>query len=159
MLHVRNQTCPWLRALLQAQDGAIRRWGAIGLLALGKDAAPATDALSAALKDSAPDVRMTAAEALCGLGHVEEALPVLIAMLSDEDGIVRHETLLALCRIGPPAKAALPHLDKARAPGARHTNIWSHDNIPSEVGLARACLSNGLTPETKRKRTREKYLP
>ena len=147
---------PQLRELLKANDGAVRRWGAIGLLALGEKAKPATDALQSALKDSAPDVRMTAAEALCGLGHVDEALPVLIALLSDHDGIIRNETLLALCRIGPPAKAALPHLAKAGAPGAQHLKIWSEDNVARGIPLARACLSDA---ETKLKLTRQKYLP
>ena len=110
---------PRLRELLKADDGAVRRWGAIGLLALGAKAAPATETLLSALKDPAPDVRMTAAEALCGLGHVDEAVSVLIALLSDKDYIIRNETLITLCRIGPAVKAALPYLDRARtrAPG------------------------------------------
>jgi hypothetical protein len=86
-------------------------------------------------------------------------VPVLITLLSDNDNILRHETLLALCRIGPAAKAALPHLDKARAPGAEHKGIWSGDMVANEIPLARACLGGGNEAEAKLKLTRQKYLP
>jgi len=147
---------PQLCALLKADDGAVRRWGALGLLALRKKAAPATEALVAALRDSSPDVRMTAAEALCGLGQADVAMPVLIELLSHESRIIRNETLLAICRIGPAAKPALPHLDKA-LPSCQHTGIWSHDNIAELIALARACVAG--EPSDKLKLTRQKYLP
>lgn len=159
---------PQLRQLLRDNDSAIRRWGAIGLLALREKAAPAVDALLAALKDSSPDVRMTAAEALCGLGRAEAAVPVLIELLTYDSRIIRNETLLALCRTGEPAKAALPHLDQALEP-CRHSNIWSYDNVPAAVQLARACLSEagkpdagpapGVSATATLQQTREKYLP
>jgi len=147
---------PQLRELLKADDGAVRRWGALGLLALREKAAPGTEALAAALKDSSPDVRMTAAEALCGLGRADAAMPVLIALLSHESRIIRNETLLAICRIGPAAKPALPHLEKALAP-SQHIGIWSHENIPDAIALARACVA-GETP-VKLRLTHQKYLP
>ena len=150
---------PRLRELLTADDGAVRRWGAIGLLALGAKAAPATETLLSALKDPAPDVRMTAAEAVCGLGHVDEAVPVLIALLSDKDYIIRNETLVTLCRIGPVAKTALPYLDKALAPGAQHRKIWSYDNVAAAIPLAQACLGDVSDAKAKLKLTRQKYLP
>jgi len=142
--------------LLKAKDCAVRRWGAIGLLALSDNAAPAMEALLAALKDSSPDVRMTAAEALCGLGRADDAMPVLIELLSHESRIIRNETLLAICRIGPAAKPALPHLDKA-LPSCQHTGIWSHDNIAELIALARACIVGD--PSDKLRLTRQKYLP
>lgn len=147
---------PQLRALLRADDGAVRRWGAIGLLALLDQAAPATADLLEALKDASPDVRMTAAEALAGLGRAQAALPVLIALLSHDSRIVRNETLLALCRIGPAAQPALPHLEKAREP-SQHAGIWSYDNIPDMITLVRACV-DGEEP-AQLKLTRQKYLP
>ena len=150
---------PGLCELMKADDGAIRRWGVLGLLALGAQAAPATDTLRAALQDPASDVRMTAAEVLCGLGQMDEAVPALIALLSDKDAIIRHETLLVLCRIGPAAKAALPHLDDARAPGAAHTGIWSSDNVSDDIPLARACLGGGTDAASRLELTRRKYLP
>ncbi|MCU0916066.1 MAG: sulfatase-like hydrolase/transferase [Planctomycetes bacterium] len=147
---------PQLCRLLQADDGAVRRWGALGLLALRDQAAGATESLLAALKDASPDVRLTAAEALCGLDQVEAALPVLIALLAHESRIIRNETLLALCRVGPAAKGALPHLDQARA-ASRHEGIWSSDNIPDLIALVRACVDESkLAPL---KLTRQRYHP
>lgn len=111
---------------------------------------------------------MTAAEALFALGQGETALPALIALLTHENRIIRNETLLALCRIGEPARGALPHLDKPMRP-SRHTGIWSYDNIPAMVRLARACLSgpaaqdsapvSGPSATATLRQTREKYLP
>ena len=166
-------TTPQLLALLKDGDAVVRRWGAIGLLALRAKAAPATDALRQALKDAAPDVRMTAAEALFALGQGEESLPVLIRLLTHESRIIRNETLLALCRIGEPAKAALPHLESALVPSL-HTNLWSSDNIKAAISLARSCLSTELTPDgielppadshpvpasARLRATRQRYLP
>ncbi len=150
------ETIPQLLALLKSEDGAIRRWGAIGLFALRKEASRATDALVSALGDPAPDVRMTAAEALCGLDRTEAAMPVLIELLSHESRIIRNETLLTLCRIGEPARAALPHLDNALAK-SKHSGIWSYDNIPDAIRLARACM--GEPSEAPLRATRRKYLP
>jgi uncharacterized sulfatase len=131
---------PQLLALLQADDAAVRRWGALGLLTLGAAAVPARDALVSALRDPAPDVRLTAAEALCSLGATEPALATLRELLVHPSRIVRNETLLALCRIGPTARRLLPSLALATAPGPLHNGIWSYDNIPDAVRLARACL-------------------
>jgi hypothetical protein len=167
---------PQLLALLKDDDGAVRRWGAIGLLALREKAATpmATEALQAALEDAAPDVRMTAAEALCGLGRAKIAVPALIELLSHPSRIIRNETLLALCRIGEPARPALLHLKKALE-SRQGSSPWSYDNVPPAVNLVQACfgepLTEGLTREDRRdakkrapspvplKATREKYLP
>jgi hypothetical protein len=167
---------PQLLALLKDDDGAVRRWGAIGLLALCEKAVRPmeTDALLTALKDTAPDVRMTAAEALCGLDRAKVAVPVLVELLSHESRIIRNETLLALCRIGEPARAALPHLKDALE-HRQGSSPWSYDNVPPGVNLVRACFGEPLTedlvhegrrPSKKNaptlvplKATREKYLP
>lgn len=145
-----------LVALLKADDCGLRRWGAIGLLALREQAAPATEMLLEALKDPSPDVRMTAAEALCSLKQTDAAMPVLIELLSHESRIIRNETLLTICRIGPAAKPALPHLDKALSE-SRHSGLWSHDNIPELIALARSCIVRD--PSDKLWLTRQKYLP
>jgi arylsulfatase A-like enzyme len=146
-----------LRELLRHPDGAVRRWGAIGLHALGEQAAQAREALLAALADPAPDVRMTAAEALFALGEGEKALPVLVALLRHPSRILRNETLLALCRIGPQARGALPHLAAAAEPSALHNGLWSSDNIPKAVQLARACLDEDSQDPIRL--TRQRYLP
>lgn len=145
---------PRLVELLGDDDSAVRRWGAIGLLALREKAAPARDALVAALKDPAPDVQMTAAEALCCQGRTGEATAVLIELLGHRSRIIRNETLLALCRIGPAASAALPHLDKALPP-CDHSGLWSYDNIADAIRLARACLG-GVEPAAAERTRAEK---
>jgi HEAT repeat protein len=148
---------PQLRELLRHPDGAVRRWGALGLLALGERATPARENLLDALTDPAPDVRMTAAEALFALGESEKALRVLVGLLTHPSRILRNETLLALCRIGPAARGALPHLAAAAKPSALHNGLWSSDNIPKSVQLARACL-DGESKDPLRL-TRQRYLP
>jgi HEAT repeat protein len=137
---------PQLLELLRDQDSALRRWGAIGLLSLRAKGASTANALLPASKDQAPDVRITAAEALCGLGRAEAATPVLIDLLSHESRIVRNETLMALYRVGPPARAALPHLERALAP-SKHSGLWSYDNILAAISLARSCLSDQLVQD------------
>ncbi|MHB8897112.1 MAG: HEAT repeat domain-containing protein, partial [Thermoguttaceae bacterium] len=145
-----------LRELLKADDAAVRRWGGIGLLGLGEKASPATEDLGRALGDPSPDVRMTAAEALCGLRETEAAMPVLAELLAHESRIIRNETLLAICRTGPAARPALAHVEKSLGPSL-HEGLWSYDNIPDMVELARACV--GENASAKVRLTRQRYLP
>ena len=98
------------------------------------------------------DVAQPAASAF---GH-DQALPVLIDLLSHPSRIIRKETLLVLCRIGPSAKPALAHLDDALAPSA-HADVWSYDNIPEMIALVRACAAGDAS--TALQNTRQKYLP
>lgn len=161
--HATPESIPQLLELLKADDGAVRRWGALGLLTLREAAAPATGALLAALKDPAPDVRLSAAEALCGLGRSSEAMAVLIEALGHDSRIIRNETLLVLSRIGEPARAALPHLNKALPP-CKHMGLWSSDNIPDAIALVQACLgvpaqTTAQSPPFDLKKSRQKYLP
>ncbi len=102
---------PKLVELLGADDPAVRWWGAVGLVALGKKAAPAADALARALEDPAPNVRVAAADALCNLGRHEEALPVLLAGLGHASPFIRLRAINVLDRIGEHAR---PHLDAIR---------------------------------------------
>jgi arylsulfatase A-like enzyme len=74
-----------LEELLRDGDSAVRYWGATGLAALGEKARPAEEALRKSLGDAAPDVRIAAADALCRLGRLEEALPALGRALKHEN--------------------------------------------------------------------------
>ena len=74
---------PALVEYLDDSDSAVRYWAAVGLDALGPQAAPARDALRDALDDPSPNVRFTAAGALCRLGECERALQVLAKGLQD----------------------------------------------------------------------------
>ncbi|NUQ62767.1 MAG: sulfatase-like hydrolase/transferase [Pirellulales bacterium] len=107
-----------LIGLLNDGDPAVRHWGAIGLVALGKEAAAAEGPLRAAIKDASPDVRIAAAEALCRLGRVEEALPVLIAELRHKTPYIRLRTMNVLDRLGVSARPALPAIREAALPNA-----------------------------------------
>lgn len=141
--------------LLKDKDCALRRWGAIGLLALGSKATIATTDLTNALKDPAPDVRLTAAEALFNLGLGKQAEPVLIKLLSHESLIIRYETLLTLCRIGPAAQACLPYLENVNTKCTQDNLVANTTN--RRIEIARACLG-GEDPHNIRLR-RQKYLP
>jgi len=132
-----------LIALLGHKDSAMRRWGAIGLLAAGPLAVGARQELIAALQDEAPDVRLTAAEALCGLGLEDRALGTIEELLTYPDGIIRREALYVLVRIGEAARPLLSCLDKALEPCANR-DIWSDDNVRVAVSLLRACLGEPL---------------
>jgi uncharacterized sulfatase len=136
-----------LQRLMSADDCAIRRWGAIGLLSLGSNALPALATLESGLADDSPDVRMTCAEALADLGRTNEALPVLIALVTHNSGIIRCQALLALARIGPAARAALPHIEDALV-GGSDRNVWSADNVPDLVQVARAAIADPDPPVT-----------
>jgi len=130
-----------LQWLMRDDDGAVRRWAAIGLLALNTNATPAVPFLERGLADDSPDVRMTCAEALANLGQTNTALPALIALLTHDSGIIRAETLLALARIGPAADAALPYLETALI-GGSDRKIASSDNLSDLVKVARAAIAD-----------------
>lgn len=109
-----------LEAMLGDSDSAVRYWAAVGLVALGPDARPASGALVQALSDPAPNVRLAAAEALCNLGHEQDALPVLVEGLEDDDGWVRLHAAIVLQHIGQPARGVLPQIKKALDEERKH---------------------------------------
>ena len=102
-----------LAILLSDADPAVRYWGAVGLTALGEGAKSATDALSKALRDASPDVRLAAAEALCSLGRCDDALPVLIDGLKHDSEWVRLRAANVLDRIDGKARPALAEMKRA----------------------------------------------
>jgi uncharacterized sulfatase len=143
----RTTNLPSLIALLKHSDSALRRWGAIGLLALGTNASPAIETIEDALADPSPDVQITCAEAMAKVGRFDAALPAFTRLLKHESGIIRNETLLTLARIGPGAAAILPHLDQALVGGADR-DIWSADNVPDTLALARAAIADPSPPNS-----------
>lgn len=113
-----------LIALLKADDAAVRHWGALGLVALGEKAAPAEQPLREALRDDSPNVRIAAAEGLCNLGRVDEALPVLTESLRHETPFIRLRAVNVLDRLGPAARPALPAIREAAMPNAGHVGEY-----------------------------------
>ena len=124
---------PELTTRLTDADSAVRYWAAVGLTALACEARPATDALIATLEDPAPDVRLAAAEALCKLGHENEALPVLVAGLNHDNGWVRLHAAIALAGAGDSARGAAAEIEKAIQAKHKHqaTNYvrWALDHL------------------------------
>ena len=66
-----------IMGFMKDKNPTIRYWGATGCLILGAEAMPAKKLLVDLLGDENPDVRITAAEALCNLGASKIALPIL----------------------------------------------------------------------------------
>ena len=128
-----------LKELLGHADSTVRRWGAIGLLASGPLAEDARSELTAALEDGAPDVRLTAAEALCQMGVAEKAIETIRDLMTFPDDIIRREAIYVLVRIGEAARSLLPCLSEALQPCA-HTDIWSGNNVEEGAILLNACL-------------------
>jgi arylsulfatase A-like enzyme len=97
---------------LEDADGAVRYWGALGLLMLGQGAVEEhRTALRGALNDASPSVRVAAAEALGRFGHdgdAAEALQVLLELAPVEtNGLyVSLAALNAIEYMGPRAAPA-----------------------------------------------------
>jgi len=128
-----------LTELLRAEDSAVRWWGAVGLLALGTESAPAKAALLAALKDPSPDVRITAAETLAGLGALDQALPVLEAALQHPDVYARLAALVTAARLGTAARPLLPAIRQAKLVTPGHKDASDYigrmaDYLPGKIG-------------------------
>ncbi len=95
---------------LRSDDSGIRFWGATGLLVLGEKARPAMADLRKALYDSAPDVAVTAAEALYRLGDKAVARKSIYAILQSPNSFARTRainTIDILDESTPEAKAAV----------------------------------------------------
>jgi uncharacterized sulfatase len=119
---------PKLIRLLGDSDSAARYWAAVALSALGSEAAPAIEALMPLLKDSSPNVRFTAAGALCKLGLCEDALPVLAKGLEGR----REEAVLYAAReiqnIGDKARPIVPQIKDARARCKQPDGAYKNNN-------------------------------
>ncbi len=100
-------------ALLADPDSAVRYWAAVGLTALGPEAEPAADGLQRLLDDPSPDVRLAAAEALCGLGREKKALPAIVEALAHDSGWVRLHAAVVLVALGDKARDAAPQMKQA----------------------------------------------
>ncbi|MCS6850966.1 MAG: sulfatase-like hydrolase/transferase [Gemmataceae bacterium] len=103
-----------LNELLRDSDPAVRYWAATGLGACGDRGKAHAKGLKEALQDSAPWVRVAAADALCRLGEFEPAVVVLTAALTDANEWVRLQAINVLDRLGERARSAAEAIDKAR---------------------------------------------
>ncbi len=130
---------PALTALLRSPDAAVRWWGATGLLALRERATPARAALTAALRDASPDVRLAAAEALAHLGSLDLSLPALRAALRENDIHARLSALIAARRLGPLARPLIDDIRAAQMKDPAHKDAT--DYVGRMVGYLPAQLA------------------
>lgn len=79
--------------MLKSDDGAIRYWGATGLLILKDKAQPALKSILATLDDPAPDVVAVLAEVAYRLGQKEEARKGLLSVLESPNSFARTRAL------------------------------------------------------------------
>jgi len=99
-----------LRSAFTHEDNAVRHWALRSAGSMGDHASAFEEDLRARLKDDAADVRVWAAQALCRLGHQEEALPVLAEALSDTNGGTRLHAAHALEALGEDARPVVEAL-------------------------------------------------
>jgi len=87
-----NEDPAWVGRLIEMMsslDSGVRFWGALGCLMHGRDVLSARDAIRTRLDDPCPDVSIVAAEWLCNMGEIENALEKLAALLDHENEWVR----------------------------------------------------------------------
>ncbi|MBM4019110.1 MAG: sulfatase [Planctomycetes bacterium] len=101
--------------LLKDGDSAVRYWAAVGLKALGRDAAPAREALRAALADPSATVSVEAAGALAAQGGVQPALDVLVKELRGPRPDAAAHAARTLELLGEAARPVLPAMKEAAA--------------------------------------------
>jgi uncharacterized sulfatase len=105
---------PKMIRLTNSPDSAARYWAIVALSVVGSGAPEVISALRQRLGDSSPNVRLSAAGALCKLGLCDEALPVLAKGLQEQ----REETVLFAAReiqnIGSKASPIIKQMKEGR---------------------------------------------
>ena len=96
-----------------ASEPAVRLVAAATLQSFGSAAEPAAKQLAAALGDADPRVREKAATALIAIGA--PAALSIVPQLEARNLEAKKLALAALAKIGPPAKAALPAIEKCKS--------------------------------------------
>jgi len=124
---------PRLVELLSDDDPAVRYWAAVGIKALGAEAASAESALARRLDDRAPNVRIAAADALVAVGSRLDVMPVLVAGLRHESEWIRLRALNVFDVLGDRARAALPEIERALQSESR----WGYDHRAIEQLIER----------------------
>jgi uncharacterized sulfatase len=102
-----------LVAGLSDDDPSVRYWSATGIGNIGADADRARSAVSSAMTDSSPSVRIAAARAVARLGDPAAAIEVLIRELESEHQWGRLAAAIVLDEMDDQAKPAVAALKKA----------------------------------------------
>jgi hypothetical protein len=95
-------------------DQEFHHLAVFGFYALGSTGKQAVPALIDSLKDTNPDIRLTAADCLGNIGPAaKDAVPVLIQFLTDTNRLVRWDTMVNLGRIHAEPGLVVPLLVNA----------------------------------------------
>lgn len=137
-----NVAVPALAAALTAENPTVRRRAIHSLQAYGADAKPAVPALHKALRDSDGSVRSAAAETLWNLEcDIDAVMPTLNDLLEkDRSEYDRWFAAHALGKIGPAAKAAIPHLTASLTEKSVNLRVGAADALWKVTGQAEPAL-------------------
>ncbi len=119
---------PTLLERMDNPDSGVRYWAATGCAVLaetGEDVSRAVPHLKARLQDEAPDVRVTAAEALCRTQHLEEGLAALEKALKHDRNKVALRAVNVVQSLGEPATPLLDAVRDAKGKGG-YVNKAAH---------------------------------
>jgi len=105
---VGNSAEKTLLANLTHDDPGVRYWGAVGFSAAKSLSPKAIDALTKALDDNMPNVRIEAANALARHGNLGKSISVLAAALKEENLAAVQHAARTIELLGEKAIAALP---------------------------------------------------
>jgi N-sulfoglucosamine sulfohydrolase len=127
----------WLPGL-SAADATIRYWSAVAARAANDLSAAARAALTVALEDEAPDVRIEAATAMAHHGQLDMALPVLTAALDEPDLAAVLRAARAIELLGRAAEATRAAMEATRA---RMLTRWPDSTDAAGVSLGDANMA------------------
>ncbi len=125
-----------LIAELVSQESAVRYWAATGCAIMGKQAAPARDALIACLDDPSPSVVVACAEALYYLGEKDRSLAALTQVLQHDEEMARTHALNVLRLMeedARPALAAVQTLIDSIDPESRQYDLRAAQYVVSSL--------------------------
>ncbi len=102
------------------------------------------------MSDSA-GIRMRAVPALAGIGGPED-VPILVAMLYDEDSAVRHQTVMALGKLGDASALTALEIWRQQASKADEarplTEKWIDNAMTKRIEEARSAIQKRLKEKT-----------
>jgi len=133
-----ERSIPALTEALSDSHPAARYWAANGLGDIGskKSSQKAIPILEKMLESKNRADRMCAAYALCRLGKVKTALVHLTEALTDPEKGTATSAADFIARIGPPAKAAIPALEKAQKHKDYHVRRSAKEAIRRINGIS-----------------------
>lgn len=123
---VGTQDTQLLATLLQSDNAAVRYWGALGFASVSSLSPSDINVLNTALIDASAAVQIEAATALLKHGYADQALPVLIALLADEQETV---VLYAARAIELGGEQSRPAYDAMQALNDKYAGVGSDPGL------------------------------